>query len=126
MRELVIDGSLAERFTTKYVPEPNSGCWLWTGFDNGKGYGLLSIRNRAKREHYNLLAHRVSWVLHNGEVPAGALVLHKCDVRCCVNPDHLFLGSPQDNTQDMIAKGRRSPLCGNVSRDESGRYSCGN
>jgi hypothetical protein len=116
---------LLNRFEQKYIPEPNSGCWLWTGSDNGyRGYGLLGIRNRQKGEHYNLLAHRVSWMVHRGDIPNGALILHKCDVRSCVNPDHLFLGSARDNTQDMIAKGRRSPECGNRNRDESGRYVC--
>jgi hypothetical protein len=117
--------SLSTRFAEKCVPEPNSGCWLWVGPDNGKGYGLLGIRNRPKKIRYNLLAHRASWTIHKGDIPEGALVLHKCDVRSCVNPDHLFLGSPKDNTQDMIAKGRRSSGCGNRSRDKMGRYSCG-
>jgi hypothetical protein len=52
------------------------------------------------------LAHRMSWEMHFGPIPEGMLVLHHCDVRRCVRPDHLFLGTARDNTRDMIAKGR--------------------
>src|SRR5882672_3448747 len=71
-------------------------CWLWTGKIARDGYGYL--RDQA--------AHRVSWELHNGPVPEGKWVLHHCDIRPCVNPSHLFLGSRQDNMDDMSMKGR--------------------
>lgn len=93
---------LAERFADKWVPEPTSGCWLWTAALSQNGYGKLSVR--AGRPGF---AHRISWELHRGEkVPSGAFVCHRCDTPGCVNPDHLFVGSPKDNTQDAIKKGR--------------------
>lgn len=98
-------GSLADRFERKYIPEPNSGCWLWDGCYSveTKKYLYGSMRNlRGKMEH----AHRISWRLHRGEIPPGMQVLHKCDVSLCVNPDHLFLGTHTDNMLDMSKKGR--------------------
>jgi hypothetical protein len=82
------------------VPEPNSGCWLWLGSVNKAGYGRLG---KDKRERQ---AHRLSYSVHRGEIPKGVLVLHRCDVRCCVNPSHLFLGSHADNAIDRESKGR--------------------
>lgn len=83
-------------------------CWLWTAGVRGNShkYGSVWFRGR------NWSAHRVSWVLHFGEIPNGMLVLHKCDVPLCVNPAHLFTGTNQDNTQDCIRKGRRGKVCG--------------
>ncbi len=75
-------------------------CWLWTGAKSKTGYGNLKFLNVFRS------AHRVSWALTFGGIPEGMCVLHKCDVRNCVNPAHLFLGSNRDNTRDMIAKGR--------------------
>jgi hypothetical protein len=93
--------SLQERFERQYTPEPNSGCWLWAGFErSNQGYGGIQIGGRAK------FAHRVSWELHRGPIPDGLFVLHKCDVPSCVNPDHLFLGTKRDNAIDRHRKGR--------------------
>jgi predicted CXXCH cytochrome family protein len=64
------------------------------------GYGYLSVFGRKAR------AHRVSWELYRGPIPKDALVLHRCDVRSCINPDHLFLGSQQANVRDAVSKGR--------------------
>lgn len=80
--------------------DPNGGCWLWTGAMQ-RGYGTMCLVKRF------FGAHRVSYELHKGPVPQGLHVLHKCDVRACVNPDHLFVGSRSDNMQDMMAKGRQ-------------------
>jgi len=85
----------------KYIsPEPNSGCWLWDGGVNACGYGILGVFQRST------LAHRFSYQLHYGDIPAGLNVLHRCDVPCCVNPEHLFLGTQNDNVQDMERKAR--------------------
>ena len=76
---------------------------LWEKAINGtSGYGTITVNNRT------VYAHRVSWELHNGSIPEGMLVLHRCDIKSCVNPDHLFLGSYKDNTRDAIEKGRHS------------------
>jgi hypothetical protein len=91
-----------ERFFTKLTGEPNSGCWLWMGTLNHKGYGEFYF----SPEHGIVMAHRASWAIHNGPVPEGMCVLHRCDVRSCVNPTHLFLGTVADNNRDMMAKGR--------------------
>lgn len=85
------------------------GCWLWQGYINPAGYGRLAIRGRM------YLAHRATWEHRNGNVPHGLFVLHKCDVRNCVNPDHLFVGTMHENTQDMMAKGRHRPVFGERS-----------
>lgn len=90
------------------VPQhvPHLGkCWVWTGAKAHKGYGAISGEGfRSKRD----LAHRVSWRLHHGDVPQGLWVLHKCDNPPCVRPDHLFLGTSQDNHADMMRKGRHA------------------
>jgi hypothetical protein len=79
-------------------------CWYWTGALDRDGYGRLTDYSSPKPKPVH--AHRLSWTLHRGPVPAGLCVLHKCDVRNCVRPDHLFLGTSADNTADMVAKGR--------------------
>lgn len=92
---------IAERFADKFIPEPMSGCWLWTGAVQPEtGYGALN------RVGGVVGAHRLSWELHRGPIPYGLHVLHKCDIRSCVNPDHLFLGTNKDNIDDMKRKGR--------------------
>ncbi len=78
----------------------SDGCWLWNGSLIRAGYGTLSHSVKPK------LAHRYSWVLHNGPIPVGLFVCHHCDVRNCVRPDHLFLGTHSDNMRDALAKGR--------------------
>ncbi len=78
------------------------GCWLWTALKNPKGYGLFPVRARERC----VLAHRFSWELGKGRIPDGMCVLHHCDVRNCVRPSHLFLGTQTDNLRDMYEKGR--------------------
>lgn len=79
-------------------------CWEWVGNCFPNGYGQISIGGRFGKRY---LTHRLSYELSFGSIPDGLLVLHKCDNRKCVRPDHLFLGSHRDNTMDMIRKGRR-------------------
>lgn len=96
--------SVTDAFMSR-VAFGSTDCWYWVGARSDIGYGTLT----SAREHYGLgelMAHRIAWSLFNGPIPAGLKVLHKCDVRSCVNPDHLFLGTQRDNVQDMFTKGR--------------------
>lgn len=94
-----------ERLMAKVSKHWLSGCWLWTGAKTHNGYGRIG---RGRELEGTVLVHRLMWELSFGPVPDGRLVCHKCDVRNCVNPWHLFLGTAKDNTRDMFEKGRAS------------------
>ena len=83
-------------------PHPK-GCWLWTSYRNEKGYGLIHFVGKK-----NLRAHRLLYEHVNGPLDPDVFCLHKCDVRHCVNPDHMFLGSYEENMADCMAKGRHA------------------
>lgn len=86
-------------------------CWLWTASTRGSGYGCFRFNGRTES------ANRVSWIIHNGEIPDGLLVLHKCDVPSCVNPDHLYLGDFSQNMKDAWERGHRLPPTPKLSFD---------
>lgn len=89
---------LAARFWSRV--RITDGCWEWTANHLPAGYGLVKAEGRSH------LAHRVSWELAHGPIPAGMLVLHRCDNPACVRPDHLWLGTQKQNIADMLTKGR--------------------
>jgi hypothetical protein len=105
-----------ERFWSKVVKSDDpDGCWIFTGSHGSsiknrhKSYGSVNLRGATEQERFLYVrsgAHVISWTIHFGRVPDGFDVLHKCDNRRCVNPEHLFLGTNQDNMDDMVAKGR--------------------
>lgn len=88
------------RFMNNHVGYDSNGCWLWLGFVRSNGYGQTCIGRGSE------LTHRLSYELFVGDIPDGMFVYHRCDVKRCINPDHLFVGTPKDNSQDRERKGR--------------------
>jgi hypothetical protein len=88
-----------EDFERYYVPEPNSGCWLWTGETGRGGYGRFWSNYERRWAHHVAL---------KCDVPDGHIVIHSCDTPCCVNPDHLRIGTHKDNQADAIKRGRHT------------------
>ena len=97
----VLTQEIKNRFLSKiaYTANPNS-CWEWTANTGKNGYGKVTVESKT------ILAHRMSFLIHNNTDPLDNVVLHKCDNRKCVIPNLLFLGKHSDNSKDMISKGR--------------------
>ena len=93
--------TVKERFENFVMPEPNTGCWIWAG-SCSMGYGMIGVKGK------NVKASRLSYTMYKGEIPDGLIVCHHCDNTYCVNPDHLFLGTHQDNANDKMRKGRHN------------------
>ena len=102
--------AIQDRFNDKWIPVSESGCWLWTAAVSGQSssgnqYGYIQVGT--KKQPQLKRAHRLSYELFVGDIPDGMLVRHKCDNPLCVNPDHLELGTHQDNMSDMAERDRR-------------------
>lgn len=95
----------ANKFYNNTEQVTESGCVIWMKSCNDGGYGQVKINGRLQRTH------RVSWELSFGLIPKGMNVLHRCDTRCCVNPNHLFLGTQKDNMVDASTKKRIKMPC---------------
>lgn len=98
-------GGIDVRFWAKVERHGPSDCWPWRGTVALNGYGLVHSGGRDGRYSG---AHRLMWTLANGPIPDGLSVLHRCDIRHCVNPNHLFLGTQSDNIRDCTLKFRHS------------------
>lgn len=109
--------TLEVRFRRMLSERTESGCILWTGSTCRRGYGIVGVGGRKAGV---ASSHRVAWMLTNGPIPDGLFVCHRCDNPPCVNPDHLFLGTNQDNVDDMVAKGRnrKGVASGNAKLDD--------
>ena len=106
MRALTIKEK-GEKLMDESMPIPETGCRIaMCAVDRSNGYAMTCAEGKPIR------AHRLSYLCFRGDIPAGLSVLHKCDTRTCINPEHLWIGTHRDNTQDMLRKGRGGHLCG--------------
>lgn len=96
-------GNPRKQLEDNIAKNPVTGCWLWQGSYFPTGYGQFNNKMLQKSP---TTSHRASWEIHNGRIPDGLMVLHKCDDRRCVNPEHLYLGTNQDNMIDRSKRGR--------------------
>lgn len=104
--------SAEERFWARV--HKTDGCWYWGGVHFGNKYGLLMVDGK------NKTSHRFSYEIHKGEIPVGGIICHTCDVRNCVNPEHLYCGTHEDNTRDIIERKRFGNAIGHRPRARPG------
>lgn len=115
---------LTEKYINRFKSYVNTSgganaCWPWTGAKNPQGYGNFRLRSRQLRSN------RIAWVIANGDIPAGIWALHHCDNTCCCNPSHLFLGTSQDNHDDMMRKNRHAHGATHGTRTKPGALRSG-
>jgi len=101
--------SFMERFLESFDRDGENQCWNWNKSVTSAGYGLITDETGKQ-----IGSNRASWILHNGPIPKGMVICHKCDNRLCVNPSHLFVGTQRDNVRDCINKGRRNDVRGEM------------
>ena len=101
--ESVMSLSKQLSFFSRVLENKESGCWEWNGCVTGNGYGACHMINERK-------AHRISYRIHCGEIEPGMVIMHTCDNRICVNPDHLQQGTHKENMADMKEKGRAASI----------------
>lgn len=82
-----------------YEPVTESGCWVWLGETSSRGYGRIHVDGKKRQ------AHRIAWEMVNGAMPAHLDACHSCDVECCINPAHIWPGTPSENAKDAVRKG---------------------
>lgn len=111
--------TLRQRFLNK-IKISNNGCWEWDAAISTMGYGCIVDNSGTTKA-----AHRISYELYIGEIPKGFFICHKCDSRKCVNPLHLFLGTQQDNVDDMMNKGRHGNGYGRAIHPSVRHYALG-
>jgi hypothetical protein len=106
-----------ERFSNYYTPEPMSGCYLWTGVTSKWGHGYFNHRN-ADGTFYTVIAHRYAYIQKYGKIPDGMFACHKCNNASCVNPDHIYIGTPKQNTHDAMRAGTHRSVRSELLKSE--------